>query len=348
MAQNPAPLTPISYAVWYEHVSGVNAALSRELGCLLDEGKSLNDDMINALYDKHVADLNEKDMQRISASLQQTLENVSRSAKQAGEQANQYGSALDQWGKRLSSPDEVGKALADIGLQEILQNTDAMKESVGGLKERLDESQAKIDTLHAELLRAREEAMTDALTGLFNRKGFKRKLTEYLGPDLNQHENLSVLMLDIDHFKHVNDKYGHLVGDKVIRTVAQVIKNNIKGQDIGVRYGGEEFLVLLPETSTNGALHLAENLRRLIAASRIKRLNSEESLENVTISIGAASHRQGETMEALIGRADAALYLSKSNGRNRVTADGMAAENCRPAPAPQTQSQPAGISATAP
>ncbi len=209
---------------------------------------------------------------------------------------------------------------SETDLQDILQNTGIMKESVGGLKNRLDESQSEIESLRVELVRAREEAMTDALTGPQNRKGFERRLAEYLGPGMELPEHLSLMMLDIDHFKRVNDTFGHLFGDKVIRAVAQVIKSNIKGQDIGVRYGGEEFLVFLPETSIDGALRLAEKLRSLIASGRIKRTNSDETVESVTISIGVVGYRPAEAIEALIGRADAALYISKSNGRNRVTA----------------------------
>ena len=211
-----------------------------------------------------------------------------------------------------------------------------MKESVDGLKSRLDESQTQIETLRVELLRAREEAMSDALTGLLNRKGLEYKLKEQLRPDMELPDNLSLLMLDIDHFKRVNDSFGHLFGDKVIRAVAQVIKGNIKGQDIGVRYGGEEFLVLLPETPVDGALVVAEKLRGLIASSRIKRINSDEMLESITISVGVANHEGGEGLEALIGRADEALYVSKSNGRNRVTTAVATAQDSAQPPARQT------------
>ncbi len=326
MSKQSAALHPISYAVWYEYVSGINPGIRKAVDGFSGNGKTLDEEAVQDLYARHVAEADEAKVQRISASVQEVLANMSLSAQQTGEQANQYGSALAQWGNQLLVPPGT-EINADAGLQGMLQNTGLMKESVAGLKHRLDESHTQIETLRVELLRAREEAMSDALTGLLNRKGLERKLSEQLGADMELSANQSLLMLDIDHFKRVNDSFGHLFGDKVIRAVAQVIKGNIKGQDIGVRYGGEEFLILLPETPINGALILAEKLRGLIASSRIKRIHSDEMLESVTISIGVASHQNGETLEALIARADAALYVSKSNGRNRVTAAAATAQH---------------------
>ncbi len=335
MSKQSAALHPISYAVWYEYVSGINPDIRKAVDDVSANGKTLDEDTVYALYSQHVAEADEAKVQRISASVQEVLTNLSLSAQQAGEQANQYGSALEQWGSQLVTPAGT-ETKSSSGLQDILQNTGLMKESVDGLKSRLDASQTQIETLRIELLRAREEAMSDALTGLLNRKGLERTLKEQLGPDMTLPGNLSLLMLDIDHFKRVNDSFGHLFGDKVIRAVAQVIKGNIKGQDIGVRYGGEEFLILLPLTPVDGALVLAEKLRSLIASSRIKRINSDEMLESVTISIGVASRQDGEVLEALVGRADEALYVSKSNGRNRVTAAAAMAQDLVQVPARQT------------
>ena len=319
MSKQSAALHPVSYAIWYEYVSGINTELSKAMDALLASGKTLDEDTVNELYSQHVADVDEAKVQGITENFQELLTKMSLSAKETGEQASHYGSALEEWEKQLSST-SISMTKSETGLQNILENTGLMKESVDGLKARLDESQTEIDMLRSELVRAREEAILDPLTGLQNRRGFERKLAEYLAVGIKLPENLSLLMLDIDHFRRVNDNFGHLFGDKVIRAVGQTIKSNIKQQDIGVRYGGEEFLVFLPETSIDCALRLAEKLRGLIASSRIKRTDSDEKLESVTISIGVAAHQSDETIEALIGRADRALYASKSHGRNVVTA----------------------------
>ncbi|MBI5108197.1 MAG: GGDEF domain-containing protein, partial [Rhodocyclales bacterium] len=127
------------------------------------------------------------------------------------------------------------------------------------------------------------------------------------------------LMADIDHFKQVNDTYGHVFGDKVLRAVAQILQDNVKGKDTAARYGGEEFIVLLPDTPLEGARQLAERIRGIVERCRIKRSGDQGAVANIMVSLGAASLRGGERATDFIARADAALYTSKTSGRNRVT-----------------------------
>ena len=128
-------------------------------------------------------------------------------------------------------------------------------------------------------------------------------------------------MLDVDHFKRFNDTYGHLLGDKVLKLIGRVLKASVKGKDLAARFGGEEFAILLPDTPLSGALSLAESIRKAIEKSKIKRMDTGEAIGNITISIGAARYHSGESINSLIDRSDAALYLSKKQGRNRVTSE---------------------------
>jgi diguanylate cyclase len=125
-------------------------------------------------------------------------------------------------------------------------------------------------------------------------------------------------MADIDHFKRVNDSYGHLIGDKVLHAVGRALQANVKGKDTASRFGGEEFAVLLPQTPLEGAARLAETLRATIASGRVKSVGSGETVGNITISIGVACYRAGEPAAEFIARADRALYAAKTRGRNRV------------------------------
>ena len=126
-------------------------------------------------------------------------------------------------------------------------------------------------------------------------------------------------MADIDHFKQVNDTYGHVFGDKVIQAVATILKHNVKGKDTAARYGGEEFVVLLPDTPIEGAHQLAENIRSLVASARVRKSMEDWAPAGFSVSLGVANYRVGESVADFIARADAALYASKSAGRNRVT-----------------------------
>lgn len=166
--------------------------------------------------------------------------------------------------------------------------------------------------------RLSEASNRDGLTGVYNRRYLEQALAKEFARVKRYEGTLSLIMLDIDHFKRVNDERGHLAGDEVIRRTAEFISSCIRESDTLGRYGGEEFAVLLPHTKLDGALVLAERLRKCVAADPIAFGN--QSIP-VTISIGVAElHPDTPNYEQLIQDADTALYKSKEGGRNRVTA----------------------------
>jgi len=163
-----------------------------------------------------------------------------------------------------------------------------------------------------------ELAITDGLTSVFARRYFMGKLGEELERAIKFDLKFSFLMIDIDHFKEYNDRFGHLVGDVVLKETAATIKESIREIDIVGRYGGEEFTILLPETSPRNAYYAAERIRKAIAARRIKAYDEEITL---TISIGIADFpKDAKDAAELIDNADTALYQAKQKGRNQVCA----------------------------
>ncbi len=164
--------------------------------------------------------------------------------------------------------------------------------------------------------RVQRQATTDGLTGLYNHRTGQEKLAEQIRLAARYQRKLSVMMLDIDHFKSINDTYGHPAGDMVLQTVARIIRSDCRDVDIPVRYGGEEFLVILPEVNQAGAVALAERLRRKLAAEVIRHEKIEIA---VTGSIGIATYPDdADEQQKLLALADKALYMSKRLGRNRV------------------------------
>jgi two-component system, cell cycle response regulator len=159
-------------------------------------------------------------------------------------------------------------------------------------------------------------ALHDAVTGLYNRRGIVTRLDDHIKHARRYTEELSILMADIDHFKKVNDRYGHLQGDLVLATVGGLLLKGIREVDAAGRFGGEEFLVVLPRTDSPGAMVAAERLRADIAAHETT-IDSSARLR-VTVSIGVATFQRNDDSSALIARADAALYDAKKAGRNRV------------------------------
>jgi diguanylate cyclase len=312
MAKQDAPLHPVSYAVWYEYVSGSHAALIDAVDALLAQKGTLSERDILQLFERHVADIDSETANAIAAGFQRILGEISQSTGVAAQEAGAFGETL----QRLTQDSESRNIPVD--LKVLLDGTQAMQTSVATLKTRLDSSRQEIDALRKEVARARDASLTDGLTGLVNRRGFDLALADCLA-NAGSTEGPCLLMGDIDHFKQINDTYGHLFGDKVIRAVATVVKDNVKGRDTAARYGGEEFVVLLPDTSLHGAQVLAEQIRGAIERGRIRRSGSDEAMARVTLSLGVARYQPGEPHAEFIERADRALYASKQSGRNRVS-----------------------------
>jgi diguanylate cyclase (GGDEF)-like protein/PAS domain S-box-containing protein len=187
--------------------------------------------------------------------------------------------------------------------------------NIVGAVEVFNESSALLHTQQRvdELTRAAEE---DALTGVGNRRHGELQLAAAL-TECSVHGRCSgLLFLDVDHFKQVNDRFGHAAGDRVLRMVADTLRHNVRATDTVARWGGEEFLVLIPRVDPRGLSGIADKLRMLVAASHLK---SGGAQLRVTVSIGGTMTRPGDTVETLLARADESLYRSKSEGRDRTS-----------------------------
>jgi diguanylate cyclase (GGDEF)-like protein/PAS domain S-box-containing protein len=160
--------------------------------------------------------------------------------------------------------------------------------------------------------RIRQLATTDSLTGIVNRAEFSRRLVEEIGRAVRFERPLALMMYDLDHFKRVNDTFGHAVGDEVLKTTVELVNHAIRSVDIHARWGGEEFMVLLPETDRDAAVGSAERVRATIADHCFERAG------RVTASFGVTTLTPGDRADDLIKRVDEAMYLAKRSGRNRV------------------------------
>jgi diguanylate cyclase (GGDEF)-like protein len=160
-------------------------------------------------------------------------------------------------------------------------------------------------------------AITDDLTKLYNVRYFYNQLEVEVDRSSRYNHPLSLLLMDIDHFKHFNDTYGHLEGDKVLVRFGVLIKSCLRAMDSAYRYGGEEFTIILPETKGDEALNVAERIRKVTEAERMT--PQKEKLISITVSVGVTQYIINDTVASLIQRADKAMYMSKQSGRNRVS-----------------------------
>jgi diguanylate cyclase len=317
MSRQAAALHPVSYAVWYEYVAGINPPLKLAIDELTKDGAVLDEAATAELFRQYIAEIDEQTAQRVSAGFRKVLADISQSAAHVGDHANRFGNDLAQWSEGLSGAEP--EAGAQRGIDRLLSGSHGMQGAIATLTERLDDSRNEIEKLRQEVVRAREDALADGLTGLANRRALDLALADCLADAQASGRTPSLLMTDIDHFKRINDTYGHVFGDKVIRAVAKILKANTKGNDTVARYGGEEFVVLLPDTPLGGALALAEKIRTKIETSRVRRTDNKEEIARITVSFGVAGYCAGESASDFVARADAALYASKNQGRNRVS-----------------------------
>jgi len=222
----------------------------------------------------------------------------------------------------VAEPDDEKKALRalDLGASDIVIKPIDSEELSARVKTQVRKKRY-LDALRARLDQSMELAVTDQLTGLHNRRYMRVQLESFLNRSLMGGDPVSILLCDIDHFKRVNDIHGHAAGDDVLREFGRRLRENIRPADLACRYGGEEFVVIMPDTSQALAQAAGERLRQIISDQGF-RINRGDELR-VTMSGGVSTVAPEDTIDALLKRADDALYRAKSSGRNRIELETM-------------------------
>lgn len=310
------PATPRNYEVWYHYATGYNPSLNEMINEMLARSGTLSEVDIEEVYNTYLSPtrLSER-IDKVSSRVMGEIEQVMSMVDKAAGNATAYSANLAGVSKQLGTADHDG--LRAI-VESLVQTAKEMEVANNNLEARLSASKQEINQLQENLEVARTESLTDPLTSLSNRKFFDQALAKAVADANTQSQTLSLLMTDIDHFKTFNDTFGHLTGDQVLRLVALSVKQNVKGQDIAARYGGEEFAIILPNTALRASVTVADHIRRAVMSKELMKRSTGEHLGRVTISVGVAVLRPGDTVQSLIGRADACLYAAKRNGRNRV------------------------------
>lgn len=310
--------TPANYAVWYEYVSGKNATLMDALDQEIEQNGRLTEKQSQVLYERffdrekdHAAMLEMR--QELGRLLKQVLNYVETGVSTTGKTNNHLQRMLTQL-----QPDMNKQQLHDV-VEEILIETRVAVSAGEHLSDRLNEAVSEVAYLKKQLEQSRRETMVDTLTGLSNRKAFDDLISKVAIESDETGLEISILFCDLDMFSSINQKHGQLVGDQVLRMVADTLKKGVKGRDLVARYGGEEFAILMLNTSLHNARMVAENLRREIAAKRMQRKDTQEPLGTITMSFGVARYVAGEGIDSFMQRADRALYMAKRHGRNNVT-----------------------------
>jgi len=316
MSRHAAGYHPISYAVWYEYAKGTQVDLHREVDEELRRAGRLSTTSTYTIYSKYLVEPAEKALITARTGLLELVEQVKLAVLDANRDTAGFDTKLNSFQRQLSTATTV----QDLGghINEMLAETQRVGTGFGKLTNHLERSQAEVKRLTDELHKVREDALTDTLSGLLNRRGFDREL-QRMARENGMADYLALIMLDIDHFKKVNDTYGHPLGDRVIAAVGEVIRRCVGLTGVAARYGGEEFAVLLPARGAEFAESLAQTIRLRVEEGKIRRRQAEEPIGGVTVSAGVAVWQGEGEVDSLVERADQALYASKRGGRNRVT-----------------------------
>ena len=311
---------PKNYSIFFSCAAGQPTQLVREIELAIAKRREFNDEFLDALYVNYIVEAHSRAVQDTARSAKEIisdmLQNIAAFSGDTKAISQDVATQLEKLDAEAS--EEVVRLFASTlmdSAKTMLSSTDTISTSLIG-------AQQEILELRETLAKVMTESERDFLTGTYNRKAFDKHLKEALEEARTKETDLTLLMVDIDHFKQFNDTFGHLIGDEVLKTVAKTLSDLLKGTDSVARYGGEEFAVILPRTPMNGGMIVAEELRRSIARRELKRKSNGETFGAITVSIGVATLRiKEDTPLSLIQRADKALYQSKNNGRNRVTAE---------------------------
>jgi diguanylate cyclase len=241
-----------------------------------------------------------------------------------------FSERLDGHNQRLSRHESAGP-IKEIVLALIEDNRD-MRDRLDNVRNQLEESRLQVVHLQTNLERAEEAGLRDVVTAIGNRRFFDASLMEEVEKARRLGDNICLALADIDRFKHVNDRFGHLVGDRLLRLFANILVQNVRGQDKVARFGGEEFALIFPGARLAEAVTAVERIRVVLESKQWTIEPSGERISKVTASFGIAKLRADESPNDLLRRADERLYEAKVQGRNRVVADDPNDEISQPTP----------------
>jgi diguanylate cyclase len=311
---------PRGYELWYQFATGNSGLLCAAVNARLERSGTLSAKDIDDIYNAHIAPTDASTrVDKLGARVADEIEQVMAMIEAAEDSTSHYSSNLTKVSARLGTvKDREGVRAIVEGL--VLATKEAETSNLK-LQHQLQAMWEEVGQLRTDLETIRTESLTDTLTSLGNRKFFNISLERSVAEAHAKTAPLSLLFADIDRFKSINDTFGHVVGDRVLRFVANTMKGTLTGNDIAARYGGEEFAVIMPKTPLRAAIEVADQLRVAVMKGELVRRSTGEKQTRVTISIGVAALHSRTTPQALIEAADVCLYAAKRSGRNCVVGE---------------------------
>jgi diguanylate cyclase len=317
MSQQSVPATPGNFSVWFDYAMGTSPALRKTIDILIGNKRKFDASINHELYVTYV---NPQSDSADTGDFPEQLRGVITSAKHF------LTTAIADNRTQIAALGEVSsefQASSDPRpiIEKLMAELSRATTRASALETNFATTSQELDSIRNSLKEAEQRSNTDALTGLANRRSLDEFLRSAQIMAMEKGEPLSVLMIDIDHFKKFNDSYGHQIGDQVLRLVAKVLQDNVRDQDLAARYGGEELMAVLPGVALDICADIAERIRHRVSEARLTRRTTGQEISSVTVSIGVAQFRMAESAEAMIERCDRGLYQAKRSGRNRTVTE---------------------------
>ena len=314
MTKHGHSATPRVYEVWYAFASLQNAELVERLNHALALPHPVPLALIEALHEEFFARERQTEVVRQTGEkLSNELTRILQMLANAGRDTSSFADALEKIAARLPADGELRKIVDTIVLA-----TRHMEAKTRRLEAEIERCSIEIGTLRQGLEASKREAMTDPLTGLYNRRAFEERLRLAAAHSMETDTELALLLSDIDNFKQLNDTWGHQIGDAVMQLVASSLKEGLPAGSTAARYGGDEFAALLPGVSIAEAEAIADKTREMVGRKHLKDSTTGKPIGHMSISIGVAGYVLAERLDDLVRRADRALYDAKEAGRNQV------------------------------
>lgn len=310
--------SPMNYLVWYEYFKGEKPQFRQEMDKILNDPFGYNDRVGQRLFDEFIKVRGPET--NLDSAFRSLLDALMLQISNWTAKLKERQHELDSIAGQLNNPNLDPEELKTITSTMLSANA-CMQEDQANFSSTLSAAQGEIRELRHQLNQARKEAMQDELTQLSNRRAFVQELESAMDNFTEHPEKLHLIITDLDRFKRINDNFGHLVGDSILRYYANLMKKHSKPGQLVARYGGEEFVILLPHTTLEEAVNQANSIREALEKIVLKRKDTQENLPTITASFGVAELRQDDSAKSFVERADQLLYQAKETGRNKVVAE---------------------------
>ena len=315
------PPQPAFYKLLYDYVAGVQGLFSSRVGDILAEGERGSGAVGERLYAEFVEPYESTEaVDRAIARMTERLVTLDLLIGESARASQAQSASLRDATARFAEP-HVDVELLKDWVSRLHAANEAMRDANASLGLELEDARVELKATQAEIQLSKDSMSRDPLTGLANRAGLDAELTKILRDRREQQSDLACAVIDIDHFKSLNDRYGHQVGDEVLRIVSRALLASVRNGDLVGRPGGDEFLVVFPKTGLAAAYDLSDRIRRAIVENDLRAVLGNGVLGGITVSIGVAVFQTNDTISRLVERADRCLFAAKGAGRNRVAAE---------------------------